>query len=80
MNRPSSSRSPLDTLLVDDDAEFADRIARSLREDELRKPSLAVHEDVDLMLNKPIEAELLGGLIEYICRRRRDTVTPHGSP
>jgi DNA-binding response OmpR family regulator len=36
----------------------------------LRNASLAVDDDVDLMLNKPIQFELFGGLIEYIRRRR----------
>jgi DNA-binding response OmpR family regulator len=39
------------------------------------KGSLAVGEDIDLMLNKPVAPELFGGLIEYIRRRRLDTVT-----
>ena len=30
--------------------------------------------EVDLVLNKPVQAELFSGLIEYVCRRRRNTM------
>lgn len=31
---------------------------------------------VDLILNKPVELDVFGGLIEYVCRRRRHPATP----
>jgi DNA-binding response OmpR family regulator len=31
-------------------------------------------DDVDLLLNKPVPAELFGGLLRYLCRRRMSRV------
>lgn len=33
-------------------------------------------EEVDLILNKPVEPEQFTGLIEYVCRRRRQIHVP----
>lgn len=123
----------LDILLVDDDRDFADVLADSLREQEhlvciardgasalalaselrpdvvlldlglpdvdgyevarsLRRvvpdatPIIVISgrrhmhlvEEIDLMLTKPVQSELFGGLIEYV-RRRRQTSRPLGS-
>ena len=124
----------LDILLVDDDRDFADLLAESLRSEGHRvcvsrdaasalararelephvvlldiglpdingnelaqslrrslpsatpiivitgRPQAQFLDDVDLILNKPIQAELVGGLIEYV-RRRRQTTRLVGAP
>jgi DNA-binding response OmpR family regulator len=124
----------LDILLVDDDRDFAEILAQSLRDEghrvciscdgtsalvlaaELRPDAVLLDlglpdadggqvaqllrralpalspiivltgraqtpfvEDVDLTLNKPVQSELLSGLIEYVRRRRRTTTKPIGS-
>ncbi len=77
----------LDLGLPDGDGH---EVARALRRDlpgttpiivvtGLREASLALAEDVDLMLNKPIPLELFGGLIEYMRRRRLHAVTDRPS-